>query len=140
MCHGGCLGGARSPGRSSKAIVVSALDPVSLAHDGVPRFPELSMGRVAAGNGVAGHHLRTGGTKAGERIASTNLDHGVLAAALATVPAHVCFRLRETAQRRSDMAQPDSAELPLPDPAVADLDRVVCASTSPVVAQRISGS
>ncbi len=58
-----------------------------------------------------------------------------LAAALAVVQADVPVRLRQTAQRRPGLAQPDGAYLPLRDSTAADVDRVVCAPVAGVGAK-----
>ena len=52
-------------------------------------------------------------------------DHRRLARALALVPLHVHVGGRQADQRRSQLAQPLGAQLPLSDPAAADAARVV---------------
>ena len=52
-------------------------------------------------------------------------DHRRLARALALVPLHVHVGRRQADQRRSQLAQPLGAQLPLSDPAAADAARVV---------------
>src|SRR5438067_103565 len=133
----GCFRTAGSAGSGAKAFAVSALASLPFPDDRLPRFPQLSMGRLASGNGIAGDHFRPGWSEARERTPRSNLYDRFLAPSLAFVSADAGLWLRQAAQRRSHMAQPDRTELSLPDPAAADLDRLVCASTAAMVAQRV---
>src|SRR6185312_12250022 len=51
-----------------------------------------------------------------------------LAVTAAPVQTHVLIRLREVAQRRPELARPHRTNVSLPDPAVANVDRMVCTS------------
>src|SRR5256885_9632812 len=52
-------------------------------------------------------------------------------------PYTTLFRSGEIVERRRDLAEPDRADAPLRDPAVADLDRMVCAPVARVVSNRV---
>ena len=60
-----------------------------------------------------------------------------LAAAVAVVQAHVFVRLRETVERRPELAQSHRAHVSLPNPAAADVDWLVCEPIAVVVSKSV---
>ena len=66
---------------------------------------------------------------------SATVTNRPLAAALAAVQAHVLVRLRETVERRSQLAESHRAHVSLSNPAAADVAGLVCESTAALVSE-----
>ena len=106
-----------------------ALAALSFADHRWPRFSRFSMGQSAARSRLPRHFFRAAAMAAPKLSRrSAAVANRSLAAAAAAVQAHVFFRLRETVQRRPDLAQSHRAHLSLSNPAAADVDWLVCAT------------
>src|ERR1019366_4374859 len=99
------------------------------------RVSQLPVGQPAAGDGLPGHLYSTPAIVAADISRRTSLAPRAVAAAVAVVQTDVPVRLRQTAEPRSGLAQPDGAHLPLRKPAAADMDRLVCAPVAGVGAE-----
>src|SRR5262249_53732668 len=89
------------------------------------RIPFLPVGQPPLGDRVPGDLFRASSANA-TLVPFASFAHHPLAAALAVVPPDVRIRMCQTAQRRSCLAQPDGAAVPLRNPTFANVDRVVC--------------
>ena len=131
----GIVAHRRHCARAVSRIVVAA---VSFAGNDWPRFSRFSMGQSAARSRIPRHFLRAvavAAPKAFEgNFAATNR---ALVAVAAVVQARVFLRLRETVQRRPELAQSHRAHVSLSNPAAAHLDWLVCATTAAVVPENV---
>ena len=93
------LGGCADDRHRARAMFAAAVADLSLTYDRLPGIPGISMGQLAAGNGLAGGLLRSI-----DPGAQRSADHGpfagrAVAAALALIPTDVSIRVCQTAQR-----------------------------------------
>src|SRR5712692_811107 len=132
---GGPGGAPHRGGRAS----AGALLPVALLSLGERRrtsVPVVSVGRTAARDRALGAALRADHAPAWLAPRTGALGRGALARVVALVSAHVPLRGHEARERGRSVARPHRARLPLLDPAVASLDRLVRAAGAPVAASR----
>src|SRR5439155_4652101 len=108
---------------------------VSLNH--LSRIPRLSMGHPASGNGFSGDVLCPSHFAPAHLSNRPTFADRPVAPALAFVLSHVPIWLRQTAQRRSNLAQSHRTYFPLRNSTTANLDRMVRPSTSRLVPKDI---
>src|SRR5215472_10034050 len=113
------------------ALPVPAMAYLSITLLGRGTVPEFSVGHSAAGSRFPGDLFCSAAMAAAASAAgkAAFADRAV-AAALAPVQTHVPVRCRETEQWRPDLAQRHRAGFPFRNPAVADVDWLVRASTA----------
>ena len=121
--------------RRPRPVPISAVADLPFAGDGLSRVSRFPVGHLVVGNRLPGDLPGPFATVAPTILRRAALAAGALVAAVAAVQIDVPVRLRETAQPRSDLAQPDGAHLPLRNSAAADVDRLVCASVAGVGAE-----
>src|SRR5208283_4095060 len=91
------------------------------------------MGCAPAGNRTPCRVLRAAAIMAGPHARSATIPHDVVAAALAPLSADVRLGRRQARHARPDLAWPHGPDVPLRNPAVTNMDRLVRAPVSRVV-------
>src|SRR5205085_6190084 len=102
-----------------------AVDRLSLAGLDRAGLPLLPVGRAAARGRAAGDPDRAVAMVVAPAHRAGAAAPRAMAVALAPVPAHGVLGGGEAGERRSGVAQPQRAHLPLSDPAAAAVDRLV---------------
>ena len=140
MRGGSRFGSVRDNWHCAGAVPVFAVGDLSFALLGQRAVPQLSMGWAAVGNRISRDLFRSLAMAAETSDARTTaLAAGAVAPALAVVQTDVLLGMRETDERRSDVAQLDGAELSFRNTTVADVDWLVRAPFSHVGAQERHG-
>src|SRR5688572_22954018 len=114
-------------------LPVSDVGHLPVTRVGLRRVPRLSMGRAAARNRLSRHFPRANPIVAfasRHRTRSAAIAARAVAVAPAPVQTDVPIRLREDAEWRRNLAQPDRTHSALRNTTAADLDWLVRAPTS----------
>src|ERR1051326_202915 len=122
------------------ALSIPALADLSFALHGLSRITRFPMGHSPPGTRVSGDFLRAAQFAPAPLSHRSSIANGSLASPLAAILSYVPIRLRQTAQRRSGMAQSNGAYFSLRNTAVANVDWLVRASTPGVVSEDIHGA
>src|SRR5581483_3706733 len=112
------------------SLPVPALADLFISLNRLSRVLFLSMGFPASGDRFSGNFFRPACLGAMACPLASAFTADGLVAALAALPTDVRVRPRQIVERRSDLEKTDGLEIPLRNPAIANLDWLVCPSVA----------